>query len=260
LKYLYSALAAALLLVGCTDVNPHDPKAVQVEAAEQRAWEAGAVDGIVVNSVSGDIAIAANGRSDSIMANVTRYATGEDSTDAFVWLDSVVVTDAVNGGELKIVCGFPSDFSGHNLGARLEMSSPAGKKLNIELVNGNITIDSMVAGAKLDCVNSNVAIVGLQGGVDVGTVNGNVDCDMAALTGSEAAVLSTVNGSLVLSLPADVSATFDARTGNGTVTVSGFGSVSYTTDEPRYKVGTIGGGGTTIDLDCNNGNVTIRAR
>lgn len=259
MRQLCTALAATLLVVGCTKIDP-DPKAVQVEAEEPRAWAADGVDKIWIESVSGNIAVTAAGDADSITADITRYATGEDSADALAWLDSVAVKDESNGGELEIECQFPSDFQGHNLGAAFQMSSPAGKSLRLELTNGDIDIDGMAAGAELDCVNSNVSIVGLQGGALVEAVNGDVDCDLAALAAPESAVLSTVNGNLVLSLPAGVSATFDAQTGTGSVAVTGFGDVSYTTNEDRHKAGTIGGGGATVDLDGVNGNVTIRAR
>ena len=46
----------------------------------------------------------------------------------------------------------------------------------------------------------------------------------------------------------------------GTVTVEGFVSVSYTTNNNTHKAGTIGGGGATVEIGATNGNVTIRAQ
>ena len=83
---------------------------------------------------------------------------------------------------------------------------------------------------------------------------------MATGGAAQSAVLTNVNGDVLLSVPADVSATFSARTTNGSVNVEGFASPTYTTDETTHKAGTLGAGAATITLTTTNGNLTLRVR
>jgi len=94
------------------------------------------------------------------------------------------------------------------------------------------------------------------------TTNGNAICDLAVLTVGESAIVLITNGNATLSVPSDVSAMFDVRTTNGNVEVTGFPSVTYTTNEPTHKAGTIGTppGTAFITIVTVNGNVTLRAR
>jgi len=67
----------------------------------------------------------------------------------------------------------------------------------------------------------------------------------------------TVNGSITLGLPADLSADVDAETVNGRIDVD-FplgGNLHQTKRELR---GTIGGGGRSLKLETVNGSITLR--
>ena len=85
---------------------------------------------------------------------------------------------------------------------------------------------------------------------------------MEELAANQSALLATTNGDVVLLLPSNVIADFDAITTNGEVTITGFGLVTYTVNEENPKAGSIGGisGGATIDIPVVNGDITIQAR
>lgn len=91
--------------------------------------------------------------------------------------------------------------------------------------------------------------------LDLETVNGRVKTE--GTTGD--ASINVVNGDIEMTLPADVSAQFEASTDNGKVEVIGFGSASYYIDEATHKVGTIGQGEASIVLAATNGDIIIRA-
>lgn len=144
--------------------------------------------------------------------------------------------------------------------ADFDMSARQSIHVNLATVNGTIVVENMIAGANIGVTNGSITTDNLRGSINGAIVNGEIDCDMDLLAATESALLAATNGNVTLSLPSDVSAQFDATTVNGTVTVSGFPSVSYTINESNHKAGTIGTGDATITISDVNGNISIRAR
>ncbi len=242
-KCLFVALAAGLLAVGCFEVEDIDYQAVRLEADETRAWPEAGVNMVEVDNENGDIWLeAADTDGDSVVCELLYYATGKDTADAQEWLDKLEVSDNLTGDELKLECELPPDYDERNIGVEFEIESPAEKAVIVETTNGDVEVEGMTAGAT------------------VTTDNGNIACGLAQFEDPESAVLTTSNGNITLSLPAGVAATFDAVLTNGTITLTGFADVKYTTNEDKHKAGTINGGGPTIDLETTNGDIEIKAQ
>lgn len=243
-----------ILIVACTTTTEE----YELERTETRTWPAQGITQITALTENGNISMAPT-TENTITAEITRSCTGEDSLDAEEHIDSIVVSDTIEAGELILQAEMPDDGD-YNYQAHFDMTAPQSIYLDLSIVNGNISVEDMIAGARLRIVNGTITTQNLQGGIDGAIVNGTIDCDMAALAATESALLALTNGNVTLSLPSDVSASFDAATVEGAVTVTGFGSVTYTINEPGHKAGIIGTGEATIVIAVVNGDITIQAR
>lgn len=257
-KHLLVSLCALILVVTCGTEKEYD---YELERTETRTWPASGINQINAVTINGAISVAAT-LDTLITAEITRACRGEDSLDAEDHIDEVVVTDNIAGGQLNLEADMPDDDSARSYRADFDLTAPAAIFVDLATVNGAVVIQNMTGGAKIRITNGAVTTENLRGGIDAATVNGAMSCDMEELAANESALLATTNGEVVLLVPSDVVADFDAATTNGEVFVTGFGSVTYTTNQTSHKAGTIGSGGgsATIDITVVNGNITIQAR
>jgi DUF4097 and DUF4098 domain-containing protein YvlB len=257
-KHLFVLLCVMIGIVTCTTEKDYD---YELERTETRTWPAAGINQINAATVNGAISVAAT-LDTLITADITRSCRGEDSLDAEDHIDDIVVTDNVGAGQLNLEADMPDGDSGRDYRADFDLTTPAAMFLDLATVNGAVLIQNMTAGARVRITNGAVTTENLRGGIDVATVNGAMYCDMEELAANQSALLATTNGEVTLLLPSDVVAEFDAITTNGEVMVTGFGSVTYTTNQTSHKAGTIGSGGgsATIDITVVNGNITIQAR
>ena len=250
-------VVAVAFLAGCAGDNAND---YRLEETETRTWPASSITDVSATTLNGSVSVQAS-LDTVITCVITRICYGKDRADAENFIDNVVVKDSIDGSLLIISADMP-DNSDRNYGADLEIFAPASVHLDLATTNGNLAALSTTDGAELTTTNGNINSENLEGGVSGLITNGNATCDLAVLAAAESATLLTTNGNVVLSVPSDVSASFDAQTVNGAVQVSGFASVSYTVNEPNRKSGTIGTppGLATIAITVVNGNATISAR
>lgn len=253
---ILSLLFVLFLIVGCDSL---DLDFVQ-EVTETRTWSATGINQIDARTVNGDISIEIT-QDTIITAEITRSVAGTDSAEAAPFLDSIVITEDISGGVLTLEADVPDfDDEGRNYQAHFDFTTPEAIFVDLAIVNGAGQVRNMKNGAEIGVVNGSITTDNLEGGVLAFLVNGSIDCDMALLAAADSAVLSVTNGDAVLALPSDVSATFDAFTGNGSVTVTGFTNVNYTTNESNHKAGTLGAGDAFVDITIVNGDIRLEAR
>jgi len=133
-----------------------------------------------------------------------------------------------------------------------------GVKVDVNTVNGSVNVQGATASVEAETVNGRVEVATLGGPVSARTVNGDVRASIEHLVKSnEPLELETVNGSVQLEAPADLSADVDAETTNGGIE----------TDFPltiskglvgRHVHGTVGQGGRQVQLHTTNGSVRLR--
>ena len=248
------------LFLGCDsdDNGDNGTDEYLLEDVESRGWSAIGINEMTAGTVNGEITYYAI-FSDTIIAEITRSCTGEDQLEAEVCIDSVVVTDSTSGDHLYLA----ADMSGtgdHNYRADFDIVSPGSITVDLTTVNGSISVNNMIAGADIHTVNGNLTCEDLQGNFSGQSVNGSIDCALNTLEVGEWAVLQTVNGNIILSLPSNVPMAFYASTAIGMVTITGFPNISYTTNEPNNKVGFIGQGSVLVNISVVVGNITIQAQ
>ena len=127
-----------------------------------------------------------------------------------------------------------------------------------ELVNGSLDIDGAEGDVKAACVNGQLKARGLAGEVKLSTVNGGVEATMTRLDDSKAVTLNSVNGEIVLIIPANAGAQIKASTVHGGIT-NDFG---LTVNDGQYVghdlSGQIGSGGPRIRLSNVNGPIAVK--
>ncbi len=134
---------------------------------------------------------------------------------------------------------------------------PAGIGFDGSTVNGDVDADGMGADASATTVNGSVN-VSAAGHVEASTVNGSIRASMGRADWTGEASFTTVNGGIILTLPAGVSTEVRASTVNGDLETD-FPLTIMGKWGPRRMRGTIGGGGDrTLELTTVNGNIQIR--
>lgn len=151
------------------------------------------------------------------------------------------------------------DENRHNdVSVRFTVHVAKGVKVDVNTVNGSVDVQGATAAVEAGSVNGRVEVATLGGPVNARTVNGDVRASIEHLVkSSEPLELESVNGSVQLEAPADLSADVDAETTNGGIE----------TDFPltiskglvgRHVHGTVGQGGRQVQLHTTNGSVRLR--
>lgn len=249
-------LFPVILILGCTSKSLEYE--YELERTEVREWAVDNITRIIVLTENGSINIS-HAQDTLIKAEITKRCFGEDSIDTEEHIDSILINENVTNLQLTLEAEMP-DNGEHNYQADFDITTPESIYIDLSSVNGTIMVTDMVMGAKIRIVNGEMTTQNLKGGIESEIVNGTIDCDLALLDVGESAILSVINGEVILSLPSNVSATFDALVGNGQITIDGFSSVTYTINKTKHKAGTFGSGDATITIAVLNGNITIQNR
>lgn len=134
---------------------------------------------------------------------------------------------------------------------------PADVRFAARTVNGGIQARGLTGDVDVTTVNGGIDIATSRA-VEAKTVNGSIDASIGVDRWSGTLSLETVNGPIVVTLPAEVDARVRAETVNG-----GFQSAFPLTVEagqrlgPRRVEGTLGEGGGLLELETVNGSIEI---
>ncbi len=247
----------------------------RLELPETRSWPAPSLTSLEASTRNGHIHISL--ALDSLLtAHITRWCYGRDSADAARALENITLKDTVNSGRLSLLALVPG--GSRSCGVHYDLYVPESIPLTLSTSNGTVSITGITADVSAATTNADIEVMDTKGSLNLSTSNGKVrirvhrgsvavstsgqaiECDLAELRATESASLGTSNGKITLYLPANISATFEAITSNGDITISGFGLVSYEKSERAHKRGRIGSGASVITLFTSNADIVIRAR
>ena len=131
---------------------------------------------------------------------------------------------------------------------------------DIELVNGSLKVSGITGSVSLSAVNGSITATGLTGSAWVETVNGNLDLSFDKMSKGQTVDLESVNGAILLRIPAAANAQVEAETLNGELS-NEFGlAVEKGEWIGRSIEGLFGSGGARITLETVNGSIDVKKR
>lgn len=154
------------------------------------------------------------------------------------------------------------------------ISVPADTSLTARSQNGAIEADGLRGEFDVQTQNGSIALNNVSGMVVAHAANGSIKVTMDRVEANKPLSFSSLNGSIDVTLPADVKANvklntfrgeiwsdFDIKLGAGAATqpnTTGDGKFRVTMD--RNLGGTINGGGVDLSFHSLNGKITIRKK
>jgi DUF4097 and DUF4098 domain-containing protein YvlB len=127
---------------------------------------------------------------------------------------------------------------------------------DINLINGNLEVEGLNGEVRASCVNGRLTARNLGGRTELSTVNGKLEASLDRLAAP--VEVSSVNASVLLTLPSDAKADIEASTVSGSIS-NDFGIAVANHHFVGHELnGELGGGGTRVRVSNVNGRIEIR--
>ena len=226
----------------------------KTEPTKTYSLEAGGY--LSLENINGDVSIEGWKKNE---VSISAVKKGKDKD-----LDRTKISVEVDKYEGKEWIHIRTEFGVHSLNSAsvdYTIKAPADAILeDIELVNGNLKITGVTGYLSLGTVNGSITASGMTGNAWVETVNGNLDLTFEKIGAGQTVDLESVNGAILLRMPANSNAQVDAETLNGNLS-SEFGlTVEKSEWIGRSMEGLVGSGGARITIETVNGNINIKKR
>lgn len=233
--------------------------------AEDFSWRGrlGAGQTLEIHGVNGGIVAESAGGGEAEVLAVKRGRRSDPST--------VEIKVVEHGGGVTLCAVYPSkglrrntcepggghhNTNDNDVSVEFTVKVPAGVKLAAHTVNGAVHARDIDGDVEAETVNGDVEVE--SGGlVKAETVNGSIDAKFGRSDWTGTLEFETVNGSITLVLPADLSTDVDAEVLNGRITTD-FPMGGDVRQTKRALKGTVGGGGRGLQLETVNGSITLR--
>jgi hypothetical protein len=226
-------------------------------------WQAEMTPGqtLTVRAIAGNIVV---NLTPGTQARVTATKTGSGDLSRI----QIREVDSYRGPLICVVYFYNQDtcesgrinIRSNDLQVQFTIALPAGVLLEASDVNGDIRVTGITAPLTLATVNGRLDLAGI-GFVHGATVNGSITATYDALDWAGKTSLTTVNGSVDITLPAAANASIHAVTVSGSVSsdfplqAQGFGLFC---SPGGVLNGALGAGGRDLDLVTVNGSIHIR--
>lgn len=137
------------------------------------------------------------------------------------------------------------------------LTVPRNARLDeIRLVNGDLDVEGVDGEVHVSCVNGRLTSHNLGGRAELSTVNGKLEATVERLRSP--LDVSSVNASVVLTLPSDAQAILEASTVNGGIS-NDFGILAAKHQWVGHELrGELGSGGPRVRVSTVNGQIEIR--
>jgi DUF4097 and DUF4098 domain-containing protein YvlB len=217
-----------------------------------------------LSNVNGSIEIEGWDREEAqISARKFTAGTPED-------LRQVGIEVNLSSGRVSVATHYP-EGSGVEVNVEFHVRVPARVRLaSVSTVNGSVTVHDVSGEGSLAAVNGNVMLGRGAGIFSARATNGNVSLEILSLDGGlapprgsaratprEGITAQTINGSVVVALPADAGAELEARTQNGDFS-SDLPLLAHTSAAGRAIRGRVGNGGPPLYVRTVNGSIRLR--
>jgi hypothetical protein len=167
----------------------------------------------------------------------------------------------------------------------IEIKVPKQTTLDLKTMNGSISVEGISGEMTIDAMNGHINVQDASGPVVAHSMNGRIVASVAQISAAKASSFSSMNGSIEVTLPADLKARLKMKTDRGEIYTdfdvkveSVTGSTTYAQDSGRKTglpslphvpglphldrtlYGTINGGGPEMQFITYNGRIVIRKK
>jgi DUF4097 and DUF4098 domain-containing protein YvlB len=184
-----------------------------------------------------------------------RRVQSESEADAKAHLKDLEVRLTERQDELSVKTIQPDNSRGRNYKVVYHLRIPSAWKLNVDHVNGTVTIDSLKNDVSVKVINGTVQLREILGSVSAEAVIGQINGKLA-LPPQGTCKISTVNGQILLTIPKTTSADFFASVTNGDINLANV-PLNNSVSTPKSLRGRMGDGQGTITLSTVNGNISV---
>ena len=132
-----------------------------------------------------------------------------------------------------------------------------GGPVEVRVTHGGLHAQGLEKGALVRTAGDDVVIDGFRGGLDIQTERGGVRLTPSGPL-SAAMIVRVTHGGIELAVPDGSKFTLDASATGGEV-VANVAGFTTTQTGPLHVTGTMGGGGSTVNLAAEGGNVELRS-
>ncbi|WP_196140324.1 DUF4097 family beta strand repeat-containing protein [Aliikangiella sp. G2MR2-5] len=211
---------------------------------------------IHLENVNGDVTIKACG-CDQVTLNANIKASSQEMRDR------ITIDISASKNLLKVKTKYKenrgSSWNNQSSEVHYTLSVPDNVKLkDIELVNGDLTINGVTGELHAELVNGSIKSDGMTASTNIDMVNGDINLSFNDISNAENIELESVNGDIEVSLPADASIDVEAETVSGTLS-NEFGieviKHKYVGSEMRGKTGN---GDLRIEMNNVNGRIKLK--
>jgi hypothetical protein len=239
-------IAAALLLAATVAAAP----AAAMEDWFVQTLPLAAGGSFALQNVNGPVLIESWDQ-ESVEIRALKTTKGEPAD-----LDQVRVEVSVGAGRVEVRTRYPEGEAVEVLVA-YHVRVPRRVRLDpVETINGNIVVRGVEGSGVLRTVNGGVEMFDGAGSFSARTMNGDVRLELREFSGPEPAALETVNGSVVLVLPADAGADLEVTSVNGDFR-SDLPLLSLSSANPAVFRARLGSGGCRLRLVTVNGGIRV---
>jgi hypothetical protein len=203
-----------------------------------------------LENVNGSVEVRAWDRAEVQIYAVKRTSRSEDD------LSSVDIDIDATLGRVNIVTRYPQD-QGVDVSVDYRIRVPRRVLLeNISTVNGTIHVTDVDGGGKLRTVNGDVDVFDCAGGFSARTTNGDIHEELRVLTAKAPVELESMNGSVLVALPANAGAELDAQSLNGDFHTEKPVTMNGAFSHGSFR-GKLGAGGAPLRIRTVNGGIQI---
>jgi hypothetical protein len=167
---------------------------------------------------------------------------------------------AVGSGNGDVsVSGATADVRAASGNGRVRVTTSGGA-VNASSGNGDVSVDHAGGPVRASSGNGRVIVATARGPVNASSGNGDVEVSMDAIADvSDDMELSSGNGTITVTVPADFAGELDASTGSGKF-YSDFPMTLRGRIDPQHVRATIGKGGRRLTMRSGNGDVELRKK
>jgi hypothetical protein len=258
-----SGIAASVCVAGCSAV-PRDNE------TQETSETFDASETVNIQNDNGDVTVE-RGDSGAVEVDVTkRTQFGRDRFESVTLAasrddDTLVLRVEREGNEetlrrvsVDLVVRIPADttlVAASTANGDVEVFDVSGDA-DISSANGDVVARDVDGYPNLQSSNGDVELVGGRGLGAATTANGNIDVDIISF--NDDVEIATNNGDIEISLNPSLDADIDARTENGTITVTGVEFSNVRRSRNRLT-GQLGAGGPDVRASSSNGDVDLDA-